>query len=1769
MEEEELGQLLLDYAATYNNPEYKQDWDVVDAKFPELASYDKQVLHDYVATYNNPEYKQDTAVVNAKFPDLFGDVKKKDESAPSVQAPEPVSSPSVGTDPSLDSPLPTDPTSGSSESESPKGEYYIDPYSFAQTYQLGGLQELDAVLSPFMDLMNTEQRDMVSNHLYQGLGQTPLMDVVDNVARDIAGNDNLMSQLGIEVERQPVSSFMPKHNAYSLSPADPKDYQHLPQETLIADREREVSKLLNKKVYEKLGQTIMDNLPQSAREDQDVLMGIEQQMLEDYGAYVDLTGEGEVGNTPFLKFEGFETLASGDMVIPVPQFSGYLADKWNAGELDLINAFRYAINGFSATPEMVQSRAQAEELRRTTLQFVDGMTEGDFNNFARQMLGNFAEAGPQMSVVLPAGVATGGLGFGALTTSAMIGFESATVATAVEAARVAENPEWSLYVRDGKSYTYSEAMQMVEGNAERLITEFSVDDNASGKMGYLSNVFGTSFVADGASTFAFMRALRNTPTASLAGGARDLSQWWRYHAINLGLSVPIGGTTASMAAMQQFMAAREAQGLTYTWSEVRDVGLDAGLTGASFGAGMSFGGSMLNRAVARDPVGHGGNSMRFTMEENALLRRLSEAKTNSEKNALNLQYQNLLRRRNKQLLRDEDYYSDMSEGDLIKVYEISLEQNRLYRDMLRAKEGSSEMEAMAKRFDDLQQERLDIEAVYDAQRPYAEEYVYTEVDGQPVRIIAPLLMGEDPSSANSTLLRSRPEGSSYVRFDEPVRNTRREGFVDMFQMIRETQDVVQRARPEGAEGRRVSEEADIDVKLALLDPRMAYRLKEAINIRRSSGLYDRLAESKKLIKGRESELSGLLPEGIPLDNISLFDQYLTALHVPERNKHILRQNQEEAARLQSKSKLTPAEAERLSTLQDYIRANRGSGMSDAEAAAFLEGLPDDIRAKFDEALPAVRAMQQRVRDIYYEAGIYSEAQYKASMNTFEHYVPMHGKAIGEEWAAITGTDENGNPIYRNDDFAYTNAPSRIDVDGNLWKAAEGRSEATGNTLGKIVAQEAQAIMLAERNRVTQAVHKFVEQNPIDPANPDPYYRLVGKDENLPREHTLTAYFDGVAREVYFKDPDVVRQFKNGDSRINGFADGVFEFFRKLAEVRKTQTNFSPQFGPPAYVRDMQTGAIQALSMAEREFGYALHTADGSKVNSRQLVADMQAMTPQAYALMAQTEAGFAPGFGVIDTEMGRYAAEYRRSGAETGFARVDEMRSLLRELRMETDPQKRTKMFVEKVAVSPFKLIESMNNVFENTTRFAAYAAARKQGVSVDRAAALAKYVTVDFNRRGTYASQMSGAVFFYNATRQGIKQAYETITAKKPEVTEDGRVRSEAERRNDQVGIFGGMVGFGLMMANFNEMVSAVDETGRSEYSKIPDYIKKTNMIFMIPGTGDWVEIPKPYGYGQFMDMGLVLGEIQHGIRNDDDAIFYLATALEHNFSPVAAGPKQEDPTKETLLTQAIAARAANLIIPDPVQPVVDYAFNINHFGGNVFYDQEGRSRVAANEGQLEQMNEFFNQMNAETGGSEYVSGDADIPANVFDYMAEFYLGGPYRLYNQVEGSVRDYRALRNLPEDERPEGLFDVDDIPFLRSFYSDGNRNNVMMEYYEMKAELKPINTEKRRPFTFLNVMEQDLPSRLQGEIEYRFGMPTMMEKVISKVDAGAAKVYTMRSALEKDMRENGPVTAYSSQERLDEYARTIKSIEDQEVLLMGNMSLALSMYYDMTPEQKYDK
>jgi hypothetical protein len=73
----EVKDILQEYVATANNPQYKSDWNIINSKFPELKGYDAKLLQEYVATANNPKYNSNFETINSKFPELFNTQQKK------------------------------------------------------------------------------------------------------------------------------------------------------------------------------------------------------------------------------------------------------------------------------------------------------------------------------------------------------------------------------------------------------------------------------------------------------------------------------------------------------------------------------------------------------------------------------------------------------------------------------------------------------------------------------------------------------------------------------------------------------------------------------------------------------------------------------------------------------------------------------------------------------------------------------------------------------------------------------------------------------------------------------------------------------------------------------------------------------------------------------------------------------------------------------------------------------------------------------------------------------------------------------------------------------------------------------------------------------------------------------------------------------------------------------------------------------------------------------------------------------------------------------------------------------------------------------------------------------------------------------------------------------------------------------------------------------------------------------------------------------------
>jgi hypothetical protein len=155
--------------------------------------------------------------------------------------------------------------------------------------------------------------------------------------------------------------------------------------------------------------------------------------------------------------------------------------------------------------------------------------------------------------------------------------------------------------------------------------------------------------------------------------------------------------------------------------------------------------------------------------------------------------------------------------------------------------------------------------------------------------------------------------------------------------------------------------------------------------------------------------------------------------------------------------------------------------------------------------------------------------------------------------------------------------------------------------------------------------------------------------------------------------------------------------------------------------------------------------------------------------------------------------------------------------------------------------MSDFNDAAENAVRLSAFRTAVESGMSEMQAARLAKEITVNFDRKGSWTSNLNAFWAFFNARVQGQYRNYETLT----------ELNDKGERTLSKIGmkiIKGGMI-FGVIQA-FALMAGGFDD------EEIPDYIKNKNIIFPIFGTKKYLTFPMPPGFSALAAIGRVMGE-------------------------------------------------------------------------------------------------------------------------------------------------------------------------------------------------------------------------------------------------------------------------------------------------------------------------
>ncbi|KAF1009004.1 MAG: hypothetical protein GAK28_00636 [Luteibacter sp.] len=574
----------------------------------------------------------------------------------------------------------------------------------------------------------------------------------------------------------------------------------------------------------------------------------------------------------------------------------------------------------------------------------------------------------------------------------------------------------------------------------------------------------------------------------------------------------------------------------------------------------------------------------------------------------------------------------------------------------------------------------------------------------------------------------------------------------------------------------------------------------------------------------------------------LLMDYLYARHAPERN-----------ARIATINKDMP---------------DGGSGLTTQEARDILAGRApgpysgQTISAADVPKLQALAARVDRVRDqtiATLEGSGQITPQLAAQLRKqWQHYVPLRGKEGEAETpkGAGRGVNIKGKPV--------TRALGR--GAGNV---------APPNILAEIVGDAQRAIIQAEKARVGRAVLKLAAEYPnpdlwqVEPVDLEwRFSESTGEAYLAPKRPTndqdvLTVMHDGKPYMVRLKDPRIRDAVLNlGAEKAQWLVNTLGRFNRWLSAV---STRFNPAFTPINALRDMTLG----MTGLTAEHGAA--TAADAAAN-------------YLPALRASwRDAAHAPGDASVpdaQKSMDDWAREFAERGGKTGLVHFNDVESTSRALEdkfrsgMELLGELRPLAAAGKAleTLQPIAhVVELANEATENALRLASYVALRKRGMSADRAAAYAKDLTVNFNRKGQWAGVLNTLYLFYNASAQGVRRSLQLM--RNPKVL--GFLGSIAALQGSQTAL----------------LMSRKGEDGVSDWDAIPDWKKERSLIIALPGQGHYFALPMPYEFGFMVFAGgrLTQAALNREPSTKGNLVNDLGAGMLQAFSPI---PLDNGPT-------------------------------------------------------------------------------------------------------------------------------------------------------------------------------------------------------------------------------------------------------------------------------------
>ena len=744
------------------------------------------------------------------------------------------------------------------------------------------------------------------------------------------------------------------------------------------------------------------------------------------------------------------------------------------------------------------------------------------------------------------------------------------------------------------------------------------------------------------------------------------------------------------------------------------------------------------------------------------------------------------------------------------------------------------------------------------------------------------------------------------------------------------------------------------------------------------------------------------------------DAYLLAKHAPERNARIAQINEK--------------------------FPDGGSGITTAQANAYLQTLSPDRLKQLESVNKKVRAIIEGTQKIEVDGGLETQATIDKWNSTWKNYVPLFREEVD-----------------------YVNSGSGLgvgfDVRGSTSKRAVGSARDIKSILNSLLEQREKAIVRSEKTQITKALYALAIENPNSdfwlPINPDAIKDPDAVREELakigikPDDINNIMEAPKVATVVRQKDPltgqyyETVKYITSSNStfsdnvialRVNGKNRYVIlnpqnERAKRLAASLKNldteqlelitqrvgnitrwiasmSTQYNPIFGLWNFTRDIQAASLN------------LSTTPLAGKQAK-VVADAFKFIPAMYKEYRAARDG--------ETTTGKVPDLLRKflsAGAQTGyrdqFTKMEKHGSILQRELDKLNPGN-----VRKVVGAVGGWLSDYNDVLENAIRLSAFNQALEMGLSEQKAASIAKELTVNFNRKGSKTPGLSALFAFFNAAAQSITRMVETL-------------KGPAGYK---------IIGGGMLLGAIQALIL---EAAGFEEDEPTDFIKQKNLV--IPtGNGSYVLWPMPLGFNFLPNLGRITTEmILGGKKKARDSVIEVLEVMSDSFNPLGGGGFLQT-LSPTVLDPFVAVLGTNTDAFGRPISRQDFANN----------PQPGYLRSRQNATEFSKL--FAEALNSMSGGTEFAKGAISPTGDDIDYIIGQYLGGV----------GREAQKLYGLGKSQITGEEIDTFRIPLFGKMYGTTESSaaiasrfyNATRRMAEHEAEIKGRVEKRQSPQQYL--------------------------------------------------------------------------------------------------------